>query len=59
MEPQGKPAVLQGLEDFREHLGGELTITLLEALGAGHEVHAMDTEKVMQSAAWLKQRYSG
>src|SRR5690606_13897504 len=31
----GRRAVLQGLEEFREHLGGELTLTLLAAIGAG------------------------
>ena len=27
--------VLDGLDEFREHLGGELTVTLLRAIGAG------------------------
>ena len=31
-----------GLEDFREHLGGELTITLLREIGRSVEVHAMN-----------------
>jgi 3-dehydroquinate synthase len=31
-----------GLEEFREHLGGRLTITLLRAIGEGTEVHAID-----------------
>src|SRR5690606_2572502 len=38
----GRRAVLQGLEEFREHLGGELTLTLLAAIGAGFEVHELD-----------------
>lgn len=38
----GPSALLVGLEEFREHLGGELTITLLEAIGHGVEVHAID-----------------
>lgn len=38
----GRLLVLAGLEEFREHLGGELTITLLEAIGRGVEVHSMD-----------------
>lgn len=32
----------RGLAEFQEHLGGQLTITLLEALGRGLEVHEMD-----------------
>ena len=34
--------VLGGLEEFREHLGGRLTITLLETVGQGVEVHQID-----------------
>jgi len=34
--------LLEGLEEFREHLGGELTITLLAAIGQGVEVHEID-----------------
>jgi len=50
--------VAQGhsLREFREHLGGELTITLLSGLGTGVEVHEMDEAKVLQAIAWLKQR---
>lgn len=39
----GKPSpVVAGLEEFREHLGGRLTISLLRAVGKGEEVHEMD-----------------
>jgi 3-dehydroquinate synthase len=48
--------VLEGLREFREHLGGELTITLLSGIGAGVEVHEMDEGKVLESIAWLKER---
>ncbi|MEA5506203.1 3-dehydroquinate synthase [Halotia wernerae UHCC 0503] len=34
--------VFQGLTEFREHLGGELTLTLLEGVGKGVEVHEVD-----------------
>src|SRR4051794_34308914 len=34
----GRPALLAGLTEFREHLGGELTITLLAGIGRGEEV---------------------
>jgi 3-dehydroquinate synthase len=46
--------LLKGLEEFREHLGGELTITLLEELGKGVEVHEMDTELILQAVEKLK-----
>jgi 3-dehydroquinate synthase len=53
---QGRLAVLQGLADFQEHLGGELTITLLAGIGRGVEVHEMDTRIVEQCIDWLEQR---
>ncbi len=33
--------LLIGLDEFREHLGGDLTITLLRGIGRGFEVHEM------------------
>lgn len=47
-------ALLKGLEEFREHLGGELTITLLESMGKGVEVHQMDNELILKSIDQLK-----
>ena len=52
----GTPAILTGLREFREHLGGELTVTLLQSIGEGVEVHEMDLELVMQSIDWLRAR---
>ena len=46
--------LLQGLQEFREHLGGRLTITLLAELGKGIEVHEMDTELLKRAATRLK-----
>lgn len=34
----------EGLNEFREHLGGQLTITILERLGKGKEIHEVDFE---------------
>jgi 3-dehydroquinate synthase len=53
---QGRLAVLQGLADFQEHLGGELTVTLLAGIGRGIEVHEIDTRTVAQCIDWLEQR---
>ncbi|HET8790834.1 MAG TPA: 3-dehydroquinate synthase, partial [Modicisalibacter sp.] len=55
-DASGEAAILTGLREFREHLGGELTVTLLSAIGHGVEVHAIDADLVMQSIAWLKAR---
>jgi 3-dehydroquinate synthase len=48
--------VLAGLDEFREHLGGQLAITLLRAIGKGFEVHEMDTSRVIESLHELKTR---
>ncbi|MFC4874127.1 3-dehydroquinate synthase [Negadavirga shengliensis] len=47
-------ALLAGLEEFREHLGGELTITLLEKIGKGVEVHKMDKNLILEAVERLK-----
>jgi 3-dehydroquinate synthase len=46
---QGKRVILEGLEEFREHLGGELTITLIQGIGEGIEVHAMDQSAIIKA----------
>ncbi len=51
-----KLAVLEGLREFREHLGGEFTVTLLTGLGVGVEVHEMDEAMVMDAIDWLEAR---
>lgn len=53
--PNGEPAVLQGLEEFRQHLGGELCITLLQSIGHGIEVNTVDTNTVIQAIHQLRQ----
>lgn len=42
-------SILSGLNEFREHLGGELTIMLLEGIGRGVEVHEMDETVIIES----------
>jgi 3-dehydroquinate synthase len=39
----------EGLNEFREHLGGQLTITILEKLGKGKEIHEVDFEAIKQA----------
>jgi len=39
---RGRLTVLDGLEDFRAHLGGELTVTFPAPLGARIELHTID-----------------
>jgi 3-dehydroquinate synthase len=54
--PDGRPAVLRGLDEFREHLGGDLTITLLAGLGRGVDVGTIDTERMRRALDWLRER---
>jgi len=46
--------ILKGLEEFREHLGGQLTIMLLAGIGRGIEVHEMDKDLIVSAAGKLK-----
>jgi 3-dehydroquinate synthase len=55
----GAPRVLEGLAEFREHLGGELTVTLLEGIGCGVDAHAIDTGSVARAIEWLRDRQAG
>ena len=48
-------AVFDGLEEFRQHLGGELTITLLTQLGEPRHVHEIDRGAMREAIAALSQ----
>lgn len=42
LDETGRRRVLDGLDEFREHLGGELTVLLLDDVGRGVDVHHFD-----------------
>jgi 3-dehydroquinate synthase len=46
--------ILKGLNEFREHLGGKLTIMLLSAIGKGEEVNELDISLLHKASEWLK-----
>lgn len=48
-------SLLHGLQEFREHLGGKLTIMLLEKIGKGVEVHTMDDQLVIKAVRHLEE----
>ncbi len=48
------PELLKGLEEFREHLGGELTITMVKEIGKKFEVHEMNPEFIKKAVLKLK-----
>ncbi|HVJ20079.1 MAG TPA: 3-dehydroquinate synthase, partial [Polyangiaceae bacterium] len=55
-ENGGRLAVLTGLQDFREHLGGKLTVTLLKGVGSSVEVSEIDEREVTAAIRWLEER---
>jgi 3-dehydroquinate synthase len=58
-DSSGRWQLLRGLEEFREHLGGDLTITLLRDIGVGEEVHQMDAKEILSALVWLRRREQG
>jgi 3-dehydroquinate synthase len=56
LENGGKLAVVAGLQEFREHLGGKLSVTLLRDIGSSLEVSEMDEREVAAAISWLRER---
>lgn len=54
-QPGNSRCLFRGLTEFREHLGGELTLMLLQGIGQGIEVHEVDISLYMQAVSILKQ----
>jgi len=55
----GKPSpVIKGLQEFREHLGGRLTISLLKAIGQGADVHVIDEMLLNEAVQHLNVNYA-
>ncbi|HEY1170720.1 MAG TPA: 3-dehydroquinate synthase [Verrucomicrobiae bacterium] len=52
----GNLVLLNGLEEFREHLGGQLTITLLRGIGQGFETHEMVQANIVAAIEELQER---
>jgi len=53
-DASGKRAVLAGLAQFREHLGGELTLAMPEGLGRRSDVHTFDEAIFERALARLR-----
>ena len=53
----GARVVLEGLTEFREHLGGTLHISLIRDLGDSFEVTEMDERLVLDSIDWLRHSF--
>jgi 3-dehydroquinate synthase len=46
--------LLDGLAEFREHLGGELTIMLLDGIGRPFEAHEVDRARMIRSIEFAR-----
>jgi 3-dehydroquinate synthase len=57
-EADGTYTLIRGLKEFREHLGGELHITLLRGIGDSFEVTHMDESRVISAIETLAGRGS-
>ena len=57
-DENGRRLIHEGLEEFREHLGGELTVLLLRELGRGQDVHSLDEGLVDACLDDLKARHA-
>lgn len=57
-EPEHQHSVFQGLREFQEHLGGQLTLMLLRCIGKGVEVHQVDISRYQAAIALLQEESS-
>ena len=57
LDESGRRRVLDGLDEFQEHLGGELTVLLLEDVGLGVDIHQLDETLVGDCIAELRTRW--
>lgn len=48
LDESARRRVFEGLDEFREHLGGELTVLMLKEIGQGVDVHRIDAELVAE-----------
>ncbi len=51
--------ILDGIEEFREHLGGELTVTMLRSIGHAQDVNTLDHAQIVRAMSWLRGREAG
>ena len=54
LEEDHPASVLRGLDEFREHLGGALTILMLRSIGAPFDVHEIRRDVMIRSIGVLR-----
>jgi len=55
----GQRRILAGLDEFREHLGGRLTLLMIRDIGSGIDAHEIDTEAYGRCIDLLRARSRG
>jgi 3-dehydroquinate synthase len=50
--------ILEGLEEFREHLGGELTLAMPDQFGSQCDIHEVDHDLMKRCALEVAERYA-
>ncbi|MDR8367067.1 3-dehydroquinate synthase [Pseudomonas sp. JL3] len=55
-DAQGRSQVLLGLEEFRQHLGGQLSIPMLSRIGESVDLHEIDAARMEQALQRLSTR---
>lgn len=55
----GRRIIIDGLQEFREHLGGALSVTHIRKPGCPVEVGSMDASLIDQSVEWLRSEEGG
>lgn len=53
-EEESLPAIVRGLQEFQEHMGGELTLIMVKEIGETFEIHHMDTAILLKAVAILE-----
>jgi 3-dehydroquinate synthase len=52
----GRRVIMDGLDEFREHLGGELTLTMLSKIGCSVDMTDIDIARMERALDWLEYR---
>jgi 3-dehydroquinate synthase len=55
LNDQQLPQIFTGLEEFRQHLGGQLCVTLLSEIGIAKEVNEIHQQPLLDALDWLRQ----
>ncbi|MEX0270551.1 3-dehydroquinate synthase [Leptolyngbyaceae cyanobacterium UHCC 1019] len=56
-QPRHPQSIFKGLTEFQEHLGGELSVTLLSEIGKGVEVHQVNLSLYQQAILIMQEMF--